>query len=209
MKRLMEILKANGIEIPEDKQADVKKALSENYKATEEYNKRVERLERERDGYKEQLETANATLQGFDGLDPEKVKAQLADYKKKAEDAEKNFASQLAARDQKDWLKAKLDEYGVQSPYARKQLMAECMSAESGLKWKGTETGFFGFDDFMKAAKASDSTLYQTAEEKTAAEAASKAAAETAAAAKNAPKFTAATGEAAPSGSKFVPPKIF
>ena len=198
MNRLMEILKANGIEIPEDRQADVKKALSENYKATEEYNKRVERLERERDGYKEQLETANATLQGFDGLDPEKVREQIADYKKKAEDAEKNFNERIAARDQKDWLKAKLDEYGVKSPYARKQLMAECMSAESGLKWKGTETGFFGFDDFMKAAKAADATLYQTAEEKAASEAA-----------KNAPRFTAPAGDSVPSGGGFTPPKIF
>ena len=158
----------------------------------------MERLERERDGYKEQLETANATLQGFDGLDPEKVKAQLADYKKKAEDAEKNFTAQLAARDQKDWLKAKLDEYGVKSPYARKQLMAECMSAESGLKWKGTDKGFFGFDDFMKAAKEADATLYQTAEEKTAE-----------AGAKNAPRFTAAAGDAAPAKSRFIPPKVF
>ena len=198
MKRLMEILKANGIEIPEDRQADVKKALSENYKAMEEFNKRVERLERERDGYKEQLETASAALQGFDGLDPEKVREQIADYKKKAEDAEKNFNERIAARDQKDWLKAKLDEYGVQSPYARKQLMAECMSAESGLKWKGTETGFFGFDDFMKAAKAADATLYQTAEEKAASEAA-----------KNAPRFTAPAGDSVPSGGGFTPPKIF
>ena len=198
MKKLLEILKANGIEIPEEKQADVKKAFFESYKSLGEYNKAVTKLTEARDALQARLDTAETTLQAFEGMDPEKVRTELAEWKRKAEDAEKNFTAQITARDQKDWLKAKLEEYGVTSPYARKQLMAECMDEKSGLKWKGAETGFFGFDDFMKAAKKTDPSLYQSAEE-------AREAAKTAEAAKNAPKFTA---PAAPptGGGKNAPP---
>lgn len=204
MKKLLEILKANGIEIPEEKQADVKKAFFERYKSVDEYNKTVAKLTEARDSLQTRLETAETTLQGFEGMDAEKVKAQLAEYKKKAEDAETHFNAQMTARDQRDWLKAKLEEYGVASPYARKQLMAECMDEKSGLKWKGADAGFFGFDDFMKTAKKADPSLYQSAEEKAASEKEAQEAAKTAEAAKNAPKFTAAATE--PAGGKSAPP---
>ena len=203
MKKLLELLKTIGIEVPEDKQTDFRKAFFESYKSAGEFAKTVGKLETERDSYKSQFDELQKTAKNFDGLDPEQMKKEVADWKKKAEDAEKNYRAQITARDQTDWLKGKMDEYGVKSPYARKQLIAECMSAESGLKWKDAETGFFGFDDFMKAAKAQDASLYQTAEEKAAADDAANAA-------KNAPKFTTGnTGESAPGGRKFAPPLVF
>ena len=209
MKRLMEILKANGIEIPEEKQADVKKAFFESYKSVGEYNKTVTKLTEARDGLQTRLDTAETTLKAFEGMDAEKVKAELAEWKKKAEDAEKNFNAQITARDQRDWLKTKLEEYGVTSPYARKQLMAECMDEKSGLKWKGADTGFYGFDDFMKDAKKADPSLYQSAEEKAASEKEAQEAAKTAEAAKNAPKFTSPATEPASGGKSTPPPIIF
>ena len=171
------------------------------------HSKAIAAVETERDDLKTRLATAETTLKGFEGIDPAKVKQEIEDYKKRAEDAEKGYTAKITARDQQDWINTKLDEYGVKSPYARKQLAAECMSEESGLTWK--DGAFFGFDDFMKAAKAKDADLYQTAEEKAAADEAAKKAAEAAAAAQKAPKFTGAAGEAAPSGEKFTPPKIF
>ena len=209
MKKLLEILKNAGIDIPEDKQADVRKAFFESYKSADEFNKKVGKLETERDGYKSQLEALQETAKGFEGLDPEKLKGEVESWKKKAEEAETNFNAQITARDQKDWLKAKMAEYGVKSPYARKQLMAECMSEESGLKWKGTEKGFFGFDDFMRAAKEADPSLYLSKEEQAQADQSAQDAAKTAEAAKNAPKFTAPSNEAAPTGGKFTPPILF
>lgn len=154
----------------------------------------------ERDDYKARLETAETTLKGFEGIDPEKIQQEIQSYKQKAEDAEKDFAKKILQRDQSDWLKGKLDEYGVASPYARAQLIAEITDETSGLKWK--DGAFMGLDDYMKSAKEKDANLYQTAEEKAAAE---KAAAEAA----KAPKFTATTGVTKPEGDKFVPPKIF
>ena len=209
MKKLLEILKANGIEIPEEKQADVKKAFFERYKSVGEFTKATGKLEAERDGYKSQLEALQEATKGFEGMDAEKVKAELAEWKKKAEDAEKNFNAQITARDQRDWLKTKLEEYGVTSPYARKQLMAECMDEKSGLKWKGAETGFYGFDDFMKDAKKADPSLYQSAEEKAASEKEAQEAAKTAEAAKNAPKFTSPATEPASGKAASPAPILF
>ena len=94
----------------------------------------------------------------------------------------------------------KLDEYGVTSPFARTALVSECMSPDAGLTWK--DGAFFGFDDFMKAAKQKDAGLYQTAEEKEAAEKAAKQK-------EKAPAFTGPTGDPGTGSEKYTPPKIF
>lgn len=171
-------------------------------KALNAEKQKVTAAEEERDNYKTQLDTANDTLKKFEGIDPEKIKDEIQTYKNQAEEAQKDYDRKITQRDQRDWITQKLDEYGVSSPYARKQLMAECMAEEGGLPWK--KGAFLGFDDFMKSAKEKDSGLYQTAEEKAEAE---KAAAEQ----KKAPAFTGAASEGGGGGTdkKFTPPKIF
>lgn len=170
-------------------------------KDIEKHKKTITTLETERDGLKGQLSTAEATLKKFEGIDPQQIQQEIQTYKKQAEDAQKDFDAKITARDQKDWLNKKFDEYGVSSPYARKQLEAECMAEGSVCTWK--DGAFFGFDDYMKAAKEKDNSLYMTAEEK---EAAKKAAGLQG----KAPAFTGATGgDPGPAAKKFTPPKIF
>lgn len=171
-------------------------------------DKEIGTLTTERDGLRSQLDTANDTLKKFEGIDPQQIQTELQTYKTQAEEAEKKFTREITARDQRDWLNAKLDEYGVKSPLARRQITAEVMSETDGLKWQPAKDGkpgtFFGFDDYMKAAKAEDDTLYQTAEEKAAAE-------KQAGLEKKAPAFTGSTGDDGGSqgAAKYVPPKIF
>ncbi len=169
-------------------------------KDIEKHKRQIETLEGERDGFKTQFETADAALKKFDGIDPEKIQGEVQTYKTQLEDAKKDFAKQLTQRDQRDWITEQLDKYGVKSPFARKQLTSDCMAEDSGLTWK--DGAFFGFDDFMKAAKEKDSGLYQTQEEK---EAADKLEQQRA----NAPDFTGCAGNTNPSKEKYVPPKIF
>ena len=157
-------------------------------------------LTAERDDLKARLATAEDTLKGFDGKSADEVKAEIAQYKKQAEDAGKNFQLQMTQRDQRDWVNGQLDKYGVSSPYARRQLAADVMDEKDGLKWK--DGAFQGFDDFMKSAKEKDSGLYQTAEEK--AEAEKQAQLE-----KKAPKIVGPTGNTTPTETKYTPPKIF
>lgn len=155
----------------------------------------------ERDSLSTQLKAANDTLGKFGDLTPESMQAEIQKYKKQAEDAESDYKAQITARDQRDWISKKLDEYGVTSPYARAALESELMSADSGLTWK--DNSFFGFDDFMKAAKAKDTTLYQTADEKAAAEKQSKLEGD-------APAFVAPLGQQKPQGeTKREIPKVW
>lgn len=196
MKNIQEILSNFGLTVPEEKAADFDKVFRENYKTVKE----VEKIELARDDARKRLEDAESTLKTFDGIDPKKIGETLETYKKAAEAAEQQLTRELTQRDQKAWLDKKLDEYGVTSGFARRQLVADCMQEESGLRWK--DGAFFGFDDFMKAAKEKDGSLYQTAEEKAAAENAAKLR-------ENAP-FTAPVGDPGAKGDKkFTPPKIF
>ena len=175
--------------------------LAMNGKDIEKHKKQITTVEGERDAFKAQLDTANETLKKFEGIDPQQIQTELQTYKTKAEEAEKKFTREMTQRDQKDWIGKKLDEYGVTSPYARRQLTSDIMAEDSGLSWK--DGAYYGFDDFMKSAKEKDASLYQTAEEKAAAEkeAANKA---------NAPTFTGPTGDPTPgTDKKFTPPKIF
>lgn len=187
-----------------DEQAN--QILAMNGRDIEKHKQHITDLETERDNYKTQFETADAALKKFDGIDPEQIQKELQTYKTKAEEAENKRIRELTQRDQKDWLKAKLDEYGVKSPLARRQITTDIMSEEKGLKWQGAKDDkpamFFGFDDYMKAAKAEDETLYQTAEEKAAAEKAAKIK-------KKAPTFTGPAGDSDEGSEKYVPPKIF
>lgn len=140
------------------------KVLAMNGKDIEKLKRTNADLTAERDGFKNRLGEAEKTLEGFNGLKPEEVESQINTYKQRAEKAEREYGDKLTRRDQQDWLTARYDEYGVNSPYARKQLTSEIMSKDDGLPWK--DGAFLGFDDYMKAAKEKDKGLYLSEEEK-------------------------------------------
>ena len=183
------VFKLNGLDIEAGK------------KRIAELEGQVTGLTTERDELNNRLTTANETLAGFEGIDPAAIKGEVAKYKKQAEDAEKSYTAKLRERDQRDWLNKKLDEYGVKSPYARRQLISDAMAEGSGLSWK--DEPFFGFDDYMKAAKEKDADLYQTAEEREAAKQQEEQK-------KQQPAFVGASGNnGAQGGQKYTPPKLF
>lgn len=111
MQKLIETLKQFGVEIPEDKHAEVKTALSEHYKNVDEHNEAISKLETERDKWKEQAETAEETLKSFEGIDPTNMQKELADWKKKAEDAQAEFDKKIAERDFYEMLGATIREF--------------------------------------------------------------------------------------------------
>ena len=59
MKNIYELLKAIGVEVPEDKKAEFDKALNENYKTISEMiniQNKLEKAESERDTYKDKYD---------------------------------------------------------------------------------------------------------------------------------------------------------
>lgn len=164
MKNIEQILKEAGIEITEEQKTAINAAVSENYRTVSDYQKQKKKLtdtETERDGLQEQLSDAQKTLKGFDGVDVEKWKQDIADYQKRAEDAEANAQKQITARDQRDYLNTEFEKLGIKSERTRKSLMADIMG-EDGLKWK--EGKFLGLTDYLASENEKDH-FYKTQEE--------------------------------------------
>lgn len=153
MKNILEICKDFGLEIPADKQADFSKAVAENYKTVAEFDKKVGKLEAERDTHKERADTAEETLKSFEGIDPTKVNEEISKWKKAAEEAQQNAQKQLAERDFNDTLKAELDKIQFTSAAARRDVEAQIRAA--GLKHKdGVILGLTDLINQIKTAEA-------------------------------------------------------
>nr|DAI02375.1 MAG TPA: minor structural protein [Bacteriophage sp.] len=164
MQKLIETLGSFGIEIPEDKQADVKKALSEHYKNAGEVAKTLAKVETERDAWKERAETAENTLKSFEGIDPESIKGELATWKQKAADAEKEYNDKIYDRDFADALKAALEDVKFSSTSAKKAVMADIKDA--GLKLKDGK--ILGLNDLLDQMKEDDASAFVDDDQQTA-----------------------------------------
>lgn len=158
MKNIFEILANLGVEVPENLHDDLEKAVNENYKTVSEVNKKIGKLEAERDGFKTRAETAENTLKGFDGVDVDTIKKDLETYKQKAADAEKDFNQKIYERDFKDALTAKLNDVKFSSEYARKAVEAEIISKKLQL-----DNGkILGIDDVISSIKERDPSAFVT-----------------------------------------------
>lgn len=164
MQKLIETLGSFGIEIPEDKQADVKKALSEHYKNAGEVSKTLSKVEGERDNWKSRAETAEATLKKFDGIDPDNIKTELDTWKQKAADAEKDFNDKIYERDFADALKSALEDVKFSSEAAKKAVMADIKAA--GLKLKDGK--ILGLNDLLEQMKKDDASAFVDDDQQTA-----------------------------------------
>lgn len=95
-----EELKAQGLT-----QDQINFVMAENGKDIDKIQKKLDDMTVERDKEKSRADTAEETLKGFDGVDVDTLKKSIADWKKKAEDAEKDYKQKIADRDFDDLLK--------------------------------------------------------------------------------------------------------
>ena len=95
-----EELKAQGLT-----QEQINFVMAENGKDIDKIQKKLDDMTAERDKEKGRADTAEETLKGFDGVDVEKLNKSIEDWKKKAEDAEKDYKQKIADRDFNDLLK--------------------------------------------------------------------------------------------------------
>lgn len=156
MENIHAILKKYGVEVPADSKADFDKDVAANYKTQSEFEKKLNKIEGERDNYKQQLDDANETLKGFEGVDVNTIQTQLKEYKDRAENAEKDYAAKLEARDFEDALKTEMEAYKFSSEAAKKAVMAEVKSA--GLKLKNGK--ILGLGDLIESIKETDASAF-------------------------------------------------
>ena len=156
MQNIIEILKSNGIEVPEDKVTTINKAVAENYKTISEVEKKTAKLESERDSWKERAEAAEETVTKFDGIDPEKIQGEVEAWKKKAADAEENAKAQIYKRDFSDALKAKLETVKFTSEAAKRDVVAQIEAAGLTLR----DGQILGLDDLITQIKKADASAF-------------------------------------------------
>lgn len=152
MKNIIDILRESGVDVPADKVDALSRSVAENYKTVAEYTKKVEKLESERDAQKARADGAEETLKGFDGIDPAKIKDELAEYQRRAESAEKDYAAKLEQRDFRDTLENELAEIKFTSAAAAKAVRDEIERA--GLKRKDGK--ILGLSDLISRLRTSD-----------------------------------------------------
>ena len=155
MQNIIDILKSNGIDVPEDKVATINKAVSENYKTVSEVEKKTSKLESERDSWKDRAETAEETLKGFEGKDFDTITKERDEWKKKAEDAEKEYSAKEAEREKQELLKEAFAEIEFTSESAKKAIMAQISENVSVKNGK-----LIGFNDLLEDAKKNDASAF-------------------------------------------------
>ena len=115
-----------------------------------------ERLRTDRDTWKEKAETAETTLKGFEGVDLDTMQRELSDWKKKAEDAEKDAQAKLYERDFADALKTEFEGIKFSSEAAKRAIMTEVKDA--GLKLKDGK--ILGLNDLIAQMKEKDASAF-------------------------------------------------
>ena len=150
MKNIEAILTEAGIELTDEQRAAITKGVAENYKTVNEFNSKVTKLEGERDSWKDQYTGVKTSLDKFDGVDVDDLKAQIAEQKKKAEEAEKNANEKLAARDYADAVKANTAGIKFSSAAAQRDFESQLQSKNLPVN----DGKLLGFTDFLAQYKA-------------------------------------------------------
>lgn len=119
MKNIEAILKDLGIEVPEDKKADLNKAVNENYKTINDWQKQKDKV----DDLTGQLQEAKDGLKKFEGVDAEGLKDQITQLTKKLEDKDAEYQAKIADRDFNDLLNESITKHKGINPKAIKALL--------------------------------------------------------------------------------------
>ena len=164
MKNIEAILTEAGIELTDEQRAAITKGVAENYKTVNEFTSKVTKLEGERDSWKDQYTGVKTSLDKFDGVNVDDLKAQIAEQKKKAEEAEKNANEKLAARDYADAVKANTAGIKFSSAAAQRDFESQLQSKNLPVN----DGKLLGFTDFLAQYKADNegAVLDESAEEK-------------------------------------------
>lgn len=156
MQNIIEICKEFGLDIPADKQSEFSKKVSENYLTKAEHDKKIGRIETDRDTWKEKAETAENTLKGFEGKDFDTITKERDEWKKKAEEAEASAKKQIYDRDFADALRTELESIKFTSEAAKRDVMSQITATELKLR----DGKILGLSDLIAQIRKSDASAF-------------------------------------------------
>lgn len=156
---IIEKLKGLNVEIT----PEIEKALGGDYISKQEHEKKLGVVETERDKFKEDYETASETLKGFEGKDFEQLTKDVAEWKERAEQAEKDYKAKIEQRDYSDAIKELVKDLKFTSNSAKKAFMSDL----EGNPLQMRDGKVLGFEDYLKNYKENDSDAFVTEESQT------------------------------------------
>lgn len=159
--KIINELEKLGLELTDEQKESIKKKFSEDVISTFEHEKKMGKVETERDNYKRRAEAAEETLKGFDGKSLEEITKERDGWKEKFEKAEKDYNSKLEAREKEELLKDAFAELEFTSESAKKAIMAQISENVSVKNGK-----LIGFNDLLEDVKKNDSAAFVDKETK-------------------------------------------
>ncbi len=155
MVKVISELEKIGLKLTDEQKEAIKKSMGEELYSKQELDKKVGKVETERDTYKERAETAEETLKGFDGKDFDTIIKERDEWKQKAELAEKDYSAKLEEREKSDLLKEACENIKFSSESAKKAVMADIAASVTVKDGK-----LIGFNDLLDEAKKNDAGAF-------------------------------------------------
>lgn len=146
-----EDLKAKGLN---DEQ--IAFVLEEKGKSIAKLEKEITKLTSENAALKDRAEMAEEMLKSFDGINPDDMKKEIGEWKKKAEDAEKEYQQKIYDRDFTDTLRKELENIKFSSEAAKRSVMSDIKAADLRLK----DGKILGLNDFLEQLKENDASAF-------------------------------------------------
>lgn len=145
-----------GLELTDETKESIKKSFGEEeLYSKDEVDKKVKKVEGERDQYKARAETAEETLKGFDGKDLETITKERDEWKEKAKTAKKDYDAKIAEREKSDLLEKAFESIKFSSASAKKAIMSD-IAANVSVK----DGKLIGFNDLLEDAKKNDANAF-------------------------------------------------
>ena len=160
MVKVISELEKLGISLTDEQKEAIKKSIGEELYSKPELDKKVGKVETERDEYKERAETAEETLKGFDGKDFDTITRERDEWKNKAELTKNEYEAKMAEREKGDLLKEACENIKFSSESAKKAIMEDIAASVSVKDGK-----LIGFNDLLEDAKKRDASAFVNEEQ--------------------------------------------
>ena len=153
---IVEKLKSFNVEVT----AEMEKAFAGEFVSEKEMEKKLSKLQTENESLKERAETAEETLKGFEGKNFDEITRERDEWKKKAEDAEKNHNEKMAELEKQELLKEAFADIEFTSNSAKNAIMKQISDSVTVKNGK-----LIGFSDLLEDAKKNDASAFVNKEQ--------------------------------------------
>lgn len=148
---IVEKLKSFNVEVT----PEMEKAFAGEFVSEKEMEKKLSKLQAENETLKERTETAEETLKGFEGKNFDEITRERDEWKKKAEDAEKNHNEKMAELEKQELLKEAFADIEFTSNSAKNAIMKQISESVTVKNGK-----LIGFNDLLEDAKKNDASAF-------------------------------------------------